>query len=260
MESVTSKDGTALAFDRLGDGPPLIMVGGALNDRQMLAPLAQLLAPHVTVFNYDRRGRGDSGDTLPYSVDREIDDLNTMIGEAGGAAMLFANCTGGMLAVEAVARGLAITKLALYEPPYIVGDNPLRLNDAFRAQLEEYLRAGKPSKAVAHFMIKTVGMPRQATVGMRMHPMWPAIKRLAPSLRYDVAVAGDNWLPPRERLAGATMPALVMYGTRSPDWQIESVKELGGLLPDASCRSLDGQMHRVDPKVVAPLLREFLTA
>src|ERR1041385_2827660 len=121
MSTVFSEDGTAIAFERFGEGPPLILVVGAFNDRSTGAPLAARLAAHHTVFTYDRRGRGDSGDTAPYAVDREVDDLAVVIAETGGAAAVFGYSSGAILALHAAARGLGITGLALYEPPYLVG-------------------------------------------------------------------------------------------------------------------------------------------
>lgn len=260
METVSSKDGTVLAYDRVGTGPSLILVGGALNDRQNTAELARLLGPHATVFNYDRRGRGDSGDTPPYSVQNEIDDLETMIRVAGGSAKLFAHCTAGMLAIEAVAQGLPITRLALYEPPYIIGDSQLRLTEEFKALLTKHLDEGEPGEAVAHFLIRTVGFPPEAVPKFRMMPIWPTLEKLAVTLPYDVTLAADNWMPPQSRLDLLTLPTLLIYGTGSPAWQIESVKALGRSLSNAETRILEGHNHDLEAEAVAPLLKDFVAA
>ncbi|MBV9820879.1 MAG: alpha/beta hydrolase [Actinobacteria bacterium] len=260
MEKVTSKDGTEIAFDRVGEGPPLVVVGGALNDRENTAELAEMLAPHATVFNYDRRGRGDSGDTAPYAVQREIEDLQAIIDEAGGSAMLFAHCTAGMLALEAVAQGLPITRLALYEPPYIVGDSGLRLTEEFKQLLTEHLDKGEPGEAVAHFLIRTVGFPPEAVPKFRAMPIWPKLEKLAVTLPYDVTLAADNWMPPQTRLDEITLPSMLIYGTNSPGWQIESVKVLAEKLPNSETRVLEGSNHDLEAESVAPVLKEFVAA
>jgi len=260
MEKVTSKDGTVLAYDRLGEGPALIVVGGALNDRQNTAELAEMLAPHATVFNYDRRGRGDSGDTPPYTVQREIEDLEAILEVAGGSAMLFAHCTAGMLALEAVGQGLPITRLALYEPPYIVGDSQLRLTEEFKQLLTTHLDKGEPGEAVAHFLIRTVGYPPEAVPKFRAMPIWPKLEELAVTLPYDVTLAADNWIPPQTRLDQVTLPTLLIYGTGTSPWQIESVKELGQRLPNSETRVLEGSNHDLEAEAVAPVLTEFFTA
>src|SRR5947199_6861992 len=122
MRTVISKDGTALAFDQSGQGPALILVAGATATRLAEAALSAHLAPHFTVFAYDRRGRGDSGDTAPYAVEREVEDLEALIREAGGSAFVFAISSGAALALEAAASRLNVKKLALYEPPFMVGN------------------------------------------------------------------------------------------------------------------------------------------
>ncbi len=259
METVISKDGTALAFDRLGAGAALIMMGGGLNDRQQAAELASLLAPHFTVFNYDRRGRSDSGDTQPYAVSKEIDDLNAVIGVAGGSAMLFANCTGGMLALEAVAQGVPITRLALYEPPYIVGDAHARLDQEFRTNITHLLDSGRPGDAVTHFLERGIGLPSEVLDRVQKMPMWPLLESLATTLPYDLAIAGDNSMP-IERLPLVTVPTLVIDGGRSPQWQRDSVQALVDALPNATRHSIEGLTHTIVPESVAPVVQGFLAA
>src|SRR5712691_7270416 len=200
MNTTTSRDGTIIAFDRSGEGPPVILVGGALSDRGAAAQLAVLLAPHFTVVAYDRRGRGDSGDTPPYAVDREIDDLETLIGEAGGSAFVFGHSSGAALALEAAARGLAITKLALYEPPYIVDDTRAPLPEDYVAHMAELVSAGRRGDAVEYFMTTAVGVPPDMVAQMRSSPMWEGMEGLAHTLAYDGAVMGDH-------MAGGPLPA-----------------------------------------------------
>lgn len=257
MEKVISKDGTTIAFDRLGEGPALVMMGGALNNRILTSELATLLSAHFTVFNYDRRGRTDSTDTPPYAIEKEIDDLNAVVAEAGGSATLFANCTGGMLALEAVAQGAAITKLVLYEPPYITDDRQARLDDDFREMIDKLLAADRRGDAVTHFLERGVGLRPDVVEKVQGLPIWPLLESLATSLPYDLAIAGDNSLP-IDRLPLVTVPTLVMDGTRSPQWQRDSVQALVDSLPNATRISMEEMNHTFAPDGIAPVIRDFM--
>lgn len=259
MEKVVSRDGTVIAYDRLGEGPPVVLMGGALNDRQTTAPLATILAEHFTVLNYDRRGRGASGDTAPYAVDREIEDLAAVIGDAGGSAALFANCTGGMLALEAAARGVGITRMALYEPPYIVDDGHKPLDEEYRRRLSAFLAEGRPSEAVEYFMVTAVGIPPEIAARRTALPIWPSIVALAPTLPYDAEVAGDNSLPV-DRISQVGVPTLVIEGGDSPPWQRNAAVALVNALRDGQHVSLDGHNHKLVAEAVAPPLIEFFAA
>src|SRR5918996_4610574 len=194
MDTVTSSDGTRIAFDRLGDGPPIVLVCGQSTDRSSNAPLAALLAEHFAVFNYDRRGRGDSGDTLPYAVEREIEDIGALIGEAGGSASVFGVSSGAALALEAAAAGLAIDKLALWEPPYIVEGRPRPPADTARIYTE-LVAAGRRGEAVEYFMANVVGLPPEFVAEAKKAPWWPAQEALAHTLAYDATIMGDYSLP-----------------------------------------------------------------
>ena len=195
MNQVISKDGTVIAFDRLGDGPALILVGGAFQHRAIdprTAQLAALLARHFTTFHYDRRGRGDSLDTQPYAVEREVEDLAALITEAGGQAAVFGMSSGAVLALEAAKSGLAITKLALYEPPFNAGDESGRqASENYTRQLTALLSEGRRGDAVALAMT-TWGAPAEAIAGMRQTPIWPLFESVAPTLAYDNAIMGDG--------------------------------------------------------------------
>src|SRR5438067_1305726 len=191
MKELISKDGTTIAFDQLGEGPAAILVSPALGDRSGNGPLAALLAPHFTVFNYDRRGRGDSGDTQPYAVEREIEDIEALIKEAGGSAFAYGWSSGAALALEAAVRGLAITKLALFEPPFIVDDSRPPLPQDYVTRLTELVSAGRRGDAVEFFMTAGVGIPAEFVAQMRNDPMWPAMEALAHTLPYDGAIMGD---------------------------------------------------------------------
>jgi pimeloyl-ACP methyl ester carboxylesterase len=260
LRKVRSKDGTAIAFDQSGDGPSIILVGGAMSTRSAAVSLAALLAPRFTVFAYDRRGRGDSGDTAPYAVEREVDDLDALITAAGGSAFVVGHSSGAALALEAAARGLAITKLALYEPPFIVDDSRPPLPGDYVTQLTELIAAGRRGDAVAFFMTTGVGLPVEAVAQMRHDPMWPALEDVAHTLPYDGTIMGDTMRGnplPLKRWASVTVPTLVMDGGESPAWQRTAVQALVDVLPHAQRRTLEGQTHGVAPDALAPVLEAF---
>jgi pimeloyl-ACP methyl ester carboxylesterase len=256
---VQSSDGTEIAYERSGTGSPIILIGGAFNDRSTAAPLAAQLAPHFTVFTYDRRGRGDSGDTAPYAVAREVEDLAALIAEAGGTVALYGLSSGAILALEAAAGGLPVTRLALFEPPYTVADSRPRPSATLPAELAELTRAGRGDDAVALFLTRLVGLPPEAVAQMRQAPMWPGLVKLAHTLVYDTAVSGDGTLP-AGRLAAVTVPALLINSNGSPDWLHVAAHAVVDTLPDARHRTLEGQFHSVEPEVLAPVIVEFVGA
>ena len=263
MEKVVSRDGTAIAFDRVGDGPPLILVGGAFQHRAIdltSARLTELLAPGSTVFHYDRRGRGDSGDTAPYAVEREVEDLEALIVKAGGSAHVFGMSSGGALALEAAAHGLPIVSLALYEPPFIVDDTrplpPTDLPDRYTALMAE----GRRGEVVELFITKAVGLPDDAVAQLRHAPVWPALESVAHTLSYDAAVmrdTGTGSAEPLKRWASVRTPTLVIDGGESPAWARNAVRALVDTLPKAERRTLEGQTHQVSADALAPVLDAF---
>jgi pimeloyl-ACP methyl ester carboxylesterase len=257
---VRSADGTAIAFDRTGDGPPLILVGGALSDRSAAGALAGILSGTFTVVAYDRRGRGDSGDTPPYAVGREVDDLAALIAAVGGPALVYGHSSGAALAIDGVLGGLPIEKLALYEPPFIVDDSRPPLPLGYVEHIEALVTEGRRGEAVAYFMTTGVGLPAEIVEQMHDAPMWPGMEALAHTLSYDGRIMGGQMsgdpLPAVWRTA-VTVPTLVMDGADSPEWQRASVAALAALLPHARRRSLQGQGHGADPAVLAPELVSF---
>lgn len=255
METVTSKDGTTIAFDRMGDGPPVVLVSGGSVDRTSNAPLAQELTSDFTVLNYDRRGRGPSGDTHPYAIEREIEDIDAVIEAAGGSANLFGTSSGAALALEAAAAGLPITKLALWEPPYIVDENARPPADQVE-QYERMIAEGRRGDAAEYFMTKVVGMPPEFAAQARTEPWWPAQEALAHTLAYDARIMGDYSVP-TEKAASVKMPTVVIAGGADFPFMRETAQALEEALPDGEVRFLDGQGHNVDPTVLAPALREF---
>jgi pimeloyl-ACP methyl ester carboxylesterase len=250
---ITSKDGTTLAVDRIGEGPAVVCVGGALNDRHSTGWLAEKMTG-FSVYSYDRRGRGDSG-TPPFDFStapaREIEDLAAVIEEAGGEAMVYGMSSGAVLALRAALAGLPITRLALYEPPFTgaVADAPSAPPD-YTARLAN----ATPTEALELFLTGITQVPAEALPGMRQAPMWPALEALAPSLRYDDAAMSDATIPP---VADLTIPVTVLTGGASPDWMKQAGQALADALPSGTVRNLPGQTHDVDPTVLATALAEI---
>lgn len=255
METVTSKDGTSIAFDRMGEGPPVILVCGGSVDRMSNAPLAALLAADLTVLNYDRRGRGGSGDTPPYAVEREVEDIDALVVEAGGSALLYGTSSGAALALEAAANGLPIMKLALWEPPFILDETARPPADQV-AQYDTMIAEGRRGDAAEYFMTKVVGMPPEFVADARTQPWWPAQEALAHTLAYDATIMGDYSVP-TERAASVKAPTLVIAGGADFPWMLETAQALADALPDGQTRTLEGQGHNVDPTILAPALVEF---
>lgn len=254
---VTSRDGTAIALDQLGLGPPVILVSGASTARSIHSQLAELLAADFTVFNYDRRGRGDSDDTPPYAIQREIEDLDAVITEAGGTAMVFGNSSGAVLALHAAAAGLPITKLALWEPPFMLDPDAPRRQQEYVAELTSLLDAGRRGDAMALFM-KTVGLPEEMITGMRQAPMWSGMEAIAPTLRYDAIIMGASTVP-TDLVASVTAPTLVLDGSETGAWAADSAQALTAALSNPQRRTLTGQDHAVAWDVLALVLKEFFT-
>ena len=259
MGKVLSRDGTTIAFERSGKGPPVILVGGALSDRSAgAAGLAALLEPHFTVFGYDRRGRGESGDTLPYAVAREIEDLEALVNEAGGSACVYGVSSGAALALEAAARGIGITRLALFEPPFRVGESAPRPPADLTTRVAELISSGRRGEAVEFFITKAVGLPSEAVAQMRNAPMWSGLEAMAHTLVYDFAIMGDGSVP-GERAVSVTIPTLVIGSETSPKWLHDAVKVVADALPNAEPCFLAGQFHSVPPETLAPVLAEFFS-
>jgi pimeloyl-ACP methyl ester carboxylesterase len=265
MNTVVSSDGTVIAYDRVGTGPALVLVDGALCTRTAgpNVALAGLLASRFTVYTYDRRGRGDSGDsggTAPYSVEKEIDDLAAVLAQTGGTAGLYGISSGAALALEAVGRGLPVTKLALYEAPYVVDDTRPPVPDDFATQLQNLVEADRPGEAVKLFLTTGTQVPAVFVTLMRVLPAWPRLKALAHTLPYDIAVMGDRQAGapfPADSWARATATTLVICGSKSPAWMRNAMRALADVLPEARHHTLQGQTHLVKPKALAPVLLAF---
>ncbi|WP_410606178.1 alpha/beta fold hydrolase [Amycolatopsis sp. lyj-109] len=257
--NVTSADGTTIHFERRGSGAPVILVGGAFNDRTTVAGLAEVLAGDFTTIAYDRRGRGDSGDSAEYAVEREIEDLAALIAQVGGTASVFGHSSGAILALEAAAAGLPIGKLVAYEPPYTVADRTPSaddLVDRVRAANE----AGDRDEAVRLFLVEGAGTPAQAIDGMKADPVWGWFTALAHTLPYDLTIVGPGGRLPADRLARISAPTLVIDGSESPSWFGATARAVAEAVPGARHETLDGQDHGVlqYPETLRPLLTDFL--
>jgi len=269
MDKVVSRDGTPIAFDQTGQGPPVILAVGAFNDRSTGAALAAALAPRFTVYCYDRRGRGDSGDTLPYAVDREVEDLAALIGHAsdhasdhaGGAACVFGFSSGAALALTAAARGLAIRRLALYELP-LHADGPLgRARRAAHgspdhaAALSALVAAGRRGDAVEYFQAEVVGLPAPVIAQLRGAPFRLGLEAMAHTLVYEMRLLGDGSLP--AGLGAIRTPTLAIAGAASFPFMRETAEALARALPHGESLSLPGATHDLAPAVLAPVIERF---
>jgi len=261
MKTVRSKDGTLIAVDQQGDGPPIILVDGALCYRASgpMGPLAAALAPHFTVFTYDRRGRGDSGNTAPYAIEREVEDIEAIIDEAGGSASLYGISSGAALALEAANRGLSIRKLALYEAPFIVDASRPPVPADIVGQLDDLVASDRRSDAV-RLVMRLVGVPTVFVALMRIMPAWSKLTAVAHTLPYDLTILKDNQRGKplsAGRWAAVRVPTLVMDGGKSPAWMRNAMRALGEVLPNPQRQTLDGQNHMIKAAPLAPVLTEF---
>ena len=258
MSTLTSPDGTTIAFTRTGNGPALILVDGAMCYRGAgpMDALAARLQDSFSVYTYDRRGRGESTDTQPYTVEREVEDLRALIAVAGGSAALYAMSSGGALALATAAVDPGVSRLALYEPPFVAEAGMQDQIAAYTSQLTAALGEGRRGDAVALFMA-FVGMPTAVVAGMRSQPGWEKFEAIAPTLGYDNAQMSDSRVP-RALAATVDIPAIVILGGASPPFLRVAGEAAADALPNGTHMTLDGQTHDVDAAALAPALREFL--
>lgn len=270
---ITSADGTRIAYTRAGSGPPLILVDGAMCFRASgpAGPLAARLTDRFTVYTYDRRGRGESTDTTPYSQpysqpyspEREIEDLQALVKEAGGSAHVYGISSGAALALDAASRGIGITKVAVYEAPLVVDDSRRPVPADFLDQFHRLIADGQRAKAVHLFMTTGVLVPTPVVHLMRLMPAWRTLKAVAHTLPYDMAIMDglQRGHPlPADRWSGIAVPALVMDGGKSPAWMRNGTRALAEVVPGAEYRTIEGQTHMLKPGAVAPVLTEFFGA
>jgi pimeloyl-ACP methyl ester carboxylesterase len=265
MRTVGSKDGTPIAYDSVGQGPPLIVVGGAFSYRgwKGFVQLAELLAPRFTVINYDRRGRGDSGAGTPYAVEREIEDLDALVQALGGSAHAFGMSSGGVLALRAAAAGVRLDRLVVYQPPFLVDTSGHVPPADFGRRLQELVAADRRSEAVRYFMRRGMGAPGVFVNLLRVaRPLWSNLTAVAHTLPYDDAVMGGTATGEplgREPWASIATPTLVVDGAKSPAPLRRAADAIGAVLPDARRQTLAGQSHNVSMKALAPAVETFLT-
>lgn len=261
MQTVISKDGTAIAFERSGQGPALILVDGSLVYRafdQEGAKLARLLSEDFIVYRYDRRGRGESSDTKPYAVAREVEDIEALIEEAGGSAVLCGFSSGAVLALEAaLTLPDKVTKLAMYEPPLSDDVAARQAWKDYTTNLGQALKEGRDGDAIALFM-RVTGAPDDLIEGMRGTPMWTTFEAVAPTLAHDhIAILGEDASVPTERAARVAVPTLVMNGSSSFPFMHPTALALAKAIPNAQHRVLEGQTHEVEAEALAPVLADF---
>jgi pimeloyl-ACP methyl ester carboxylesterase len=259
MNIVTSKDGTGIAFERSGSGAPVVLVSGALGTRQSEAEVAALLASDFTVYTYDRRGRGDSGDAAQYDVSREVEDLAAVITEAGGPVSVYGTSSGGNLVLEAASRGLNIARVALWEPNFLVDDSRPPLPKDYVQRLTEFVVAGRRGDAVEYFFTVAVGLPSEFVTPMRQMPMWQGMEAVAHTLAYDGEIVGGSMAgnpPSAERWAAVAIPALVIDGGQTR-WLTAGAQAIAEVLPQARSHTISGQQHNVSAEAIVPVLRDF---
>lgn len=264
MSTVVSKDGTRIGYDVTGEGPALILVDGALCYRESgpNGALATELASEFTVYTYDRRGRGESTDTAPYDVQREVEDLAALIEAAGGSASVYGISSGAALALEAARVGLPIEKLALYEAPFVVDHSRKLAGADYAERMDRLVAEGKRGDAVKQFMREGVGLPGVMVAMMRLMPAWKTMTGIAHTLPYDTALTVDKQRGealPADDWAGLDLPTLVIAGSKSPAWMQNGMRALAEAVPGASHHTLPGQTHIVKAPALAPVLRDFFS-
>ncbi|WP_410785486.1 alpha/beta fold hydrolase [Kribbella sp. C-35] len=258
MSTVVSKDGTTITYDKRGHGPALVLVDGALCSRAQgpMPDVAEALADRFTVYNYDRRGRGDSGDAGDYAVEREIEDLAAVIEAAGGSAYVYGSSSGAALSLRAAAAGVPIEKLVAFEPPYVVDDSRKQIPRNWVADLQA-LEAGD---AIKYFFTKGIGLPGIFVTMMKLMPAWKPMKAIAHTLPYDAQVLGQNCFGDpmdTEQWAPIEQPVLVVNGGKSPGWMKTSTRALAAAVPGAGHTEVPGQNHVIKAAAIAPVIAEF---
>ncbi len=257
MNTVISKDGTPIAYNKEGGGPAVILVDGAFCSKDFgpMPKIVPLLSQNFTVFTYDRRARGESGDTKPYAVEREIEDIEALINLCGGSAYLFGISSGAILCIKAVAYGLNIKKLAVLEPPFVGNKGNKRPADSAQ-QLTQMIAEGRRGDAVKFYLRKVIGVPIVFTWILQLTPNWPKMKAIANSLPYDATICGDFNVP-KEQVAAVTIPTIVIDSESSPAMLRNAVQAAAEALPNGRRISLKGTVHDVPPKILVPALTDF---
>ncbi len=255
-ETVRSADETTIAYDRTGEGPALVLVVGAFCTRQTTKALAPMLADHVTVFEYDRRGRDLSSDTAPYAVEREVEDLAAVIDAAGGTAAVYGHSSGAVLALLGAAAGLPITKVLAYEPPLFIP--PVDGEPDFAGELHALADAGRPGDAAALFLTVAAGVPAEVVAMIRSSPDWAGMESVADTLWHDATISASVTEDDLSALDHIAVPTLLVDGSLSEAWAHHAATVLAGVIPGARQITVDGADHRVPEQLLAPLLLAHL--
>lgn len=258
MRKVVSRDGTTIAYEKAGDGPPVVLLGGGFRDHTVFTWLVPHMTRHCTTYIYDRRGRGESGDAPQYAIEREIEDIEALIAEAGGQAAVFGGSSGAILALEAAMAGVKMSKLALLEPPYRMPGFRRPPAD-FPVRLQALLDQDRRGEAAQYFLAELVGFSQEEIDEWRAGPMWASNEAMAHTLVYDTVLCGDGRLPV-ERLARTEVETLVVYSDHTGDWLSAAAKATAAALPNGRGVELPGVWHKVPPEVLGPALVEFFTA
>jgi pimeloyl-ACP methyl ester carboxylesterase len=263
MSTVTSADGTTIAFDAYGEGRPLILIDGATAHRAVNpanAEVGQLLSDEFRTYVYDRRGRGESTDTAPYAIEREIEDIAALIEDAGRPAILFGWSSGALLALDAAAAGLPIAGLVLFEPPVVVDDVRPPLPSDYVEQLDAFVAAGRRDKAAELFMTAAAGLPTEAVAGLKQSPYWAPVEEIAHTIAYDGRIMGTTMSGsplPADRWAAIDVPVLVLHGDQTWPALVSGAEAVAAHLPTATLKPVPGADHSTTPDVLAKTLREF---
>ena len=265
MPFVTSKDGTQIGYSVIGSGPPIVLVDGAMCSRDMgpATPLAEQLKDRFTVYTYDRRGRGESGDTKPYATEREIEDLAAVIAEAGGSVAVYAISSGVVLALDTANTVPGITSMVLYEAPIFTDTSRKPVPTDYVQRMEQLVASGDNAGAVKHFMQNGIAIPWYGILMMQLFGMFKKMAPVGPTLPYDTAFVAPLWTYkpiPANRWSHVTMPVLTMGGSKSDAWMQNAQKAIAAHLPNAIHETLQGQNHMVAATAIAPKIKEFLAA
>jgi pimeloyl-ACP methyl ester carboxylesterase len=265
MSTVTSADGTTIGYEAYGEGRPLILIDGATAHRAvnpLNAEVGKLLSDEFRTYAYDRRGRGESTDTAPYAIQREIEDIAALIDDAGRPAILFGWSSGCLLALDAAAAGLPVAGLVLFEPPVVVDDVRPPLPSDYVEQLDAFVAAGRRDKAAELFMTAAAMMPPEAIPGMKQSPYWAPVEEIAHTIAYDGRIMGTTMSGnplPEDRWADVKVPVLVLYGDKTWPALSAGAQAVAAHLPTATLRAIPGENHGTEAATLAPVLREFLT-
>lgn len=253
MDKVTSADGTAIAYERAGSGRPIIFSAGIFNDHHRLAPLAQALAGDFTTITYDRRGRGESGDTRPYAIDREVEDLAALIDQAGGSATLFGYSSGAILGLHA-ARTLPVTSLILFEPPFATGAEVR--DPGLPGRLDALVADGRNGEAVETAQAELIGLSPEMIAGAKASPFWPQLEAIAQSTVYDATIVTELARP-----FAAEVPTLILHGAGTWPGLRQAAADLAAAMPRAQHFELaDGAHHDVPVESTAAAVRRFASS